>query len=180
MDIFYKPPLQRPDECRALEENYMNCLLQKALKDKVMNNRCVLDSILWYHLECPKEVAKFDDPVEFKRKWRNFFAQTKASAELILSQSDTAKRIDQEFGHVQYPEDVKEKIQLRAFPDEFKHLSPILHPEPEDDFETSTDRSVLDSDLPVNERGYGKKLAGFDFDTTDLSVKDSAKFSSQL
>jgi hypothetical protein len=35
MDYFYAPPLQRDDECAALEDNYMNCLMQKALKDKV-------------------------------------------------------------------------------------------------------------------------------------------------
>ena len=63
MDLFYKPPQQRPDECAALEENYMNCLLQKAMRDRVFNNRCVMDSILWFHLECPKAAAKFDDPV---------------------------------------------------------------------------------------------------------------------
>ena len=85
--------MQRPDECRALEENYMNCMLQKALKDRVMNNRCVLDSILWYHLECPKDVAKWDDPLEFKRKWRNFFAQTIASAELVMTESEADKRV---------------------------------------------------------------------------------------
>ena len=53
MDFFYKAPAQRPDECKVLEMNYMNCLLQKAMKDRVMNNRCVMDSILWYHMECP-------------------------------------------------------------------------------------------------------------------------------
>ena len=74
MDQFYKPPLQRPDECRTLEINYMNCMLQKALKDKVMTNKCVMDSILWFHLECPREAARFDDKHEFKRKWRDFFA----------------------------------------------------------------------------------------------------------
>ena len=74
MDIFYKPPLQREDECDALEENYMNCLMQKALRDRVFNDRCKLDSILWFHLECPKSVSKFDNPIEFKRKWRDFFA----------------------------------------------------------------------------------------------------------
>ncbi len=74
MDLFYKPPLMRQDECHALEENYMNCLMQKALRDNVLSNRCNLDSILWFHLECPKQVEKFDDPIEFKRKWRDFFA----------------------------------------------------------------------------------------------------------
>ena len=61
MDLFYKPPIQRPDECRALEENYMNCLMQKAMKDKVLVNQCVLDSVLWFPLECPRAFGKFDD-----------------------------------------------------------------------------------------------------------------------
>ena len=110
MDLFYKPPLQRPDECKALEENYINCLMQKSLKDKVMNNRCVMDSILWFHLECPNDVAAFDDPVEFNRKFRNFFAYQKATADLLLTKDDEEKRVRAEFGHVAYPEDVKEKI----------------------------------------------------------------------
>ena len=83
MDIFYKPPQERADECAALEENYLNCLLQKALKDRVLVNRCVLDSVLWYHLECPKSVVKFDNPFEFKRKFRDFFAEIKTGLEVV-------------------------------------------------------------------------------------------------
>ena len=45
MDYFYKPPLQRTDECTKLEENYVNCLMQKALNDKVAGNKCVLNSV---------------------------------------------------------------------------------------------------------------------------------------
>ena len=75
MDFFYKPPIQRRDECEVLEDNYMNCMLQKAMKDRVFNNKCVMDSILWFHLECPKARDAFDDPVEFRLKWRHFFAQ---------------------------------------------------------------------------------------------------------
>ena len=78
MDFFYKSPMQRPDECKALEENYMNCLLQKALKDRVFNNKCVLDSVLWFHLECPKSVQAFDDPNTFKLKFRDFFSDVAA------------------------------------------------------------------------------------------------------
>ena len=81
MDIFYKPPLQKPAECKALDDNYMNCLFQKTLRDKVIVNRCRLDSILWFHLECPREASKYDDPVEFKRKFRDFFAHNKSIAE---------------------------------------------------------------------------------------------------
>ena len=87
MDIFYKPPLQRKVECRALEDNYMNCLFQKALKDKVLVNRCVLDSVLWFHLECPQASCKFDDPIEFKKKFRDFFAHNKSIAEAMKKKS---------------------------------------------------------------------------------------------
>ena len=84
----------------------MNCMLQKALKDRVTINRCVMDSILWFHLECPREVAKFDNKFEFKRKWRDFFALQKSYNTHVKS-SEESDRIDAEFGHVQYPEDVK-------------------------------------------------------------------------
>ena len=91
MDVFYKPPLQDPNECNNLEENYMNCLMQKALKDHVLTNKCVLDSVLWYHLECPKESSKFDDPIEFKRKWRDFLGQQRHTYDLLFNKSDEQK-----------------------------------------------------------------------------------------
>ncbi len=47
----------------------MNCLMQKSMQDKVLVNQCVLDSVLWFPLECPRAFGKFDDPVEFKRKF---------------------------------------------------------------------------------------------------------------
>ena len=136
MDIFYKPPLQRPDECEALEENYMNCLMQKAMKDNVIANKCVMDSILWFHLECPKSAAKFDDRVELKRKFRDFLALTKTQAEDVMKQSDASKRMQQQYAHVPYPEDVKQRSNVIEFTDEFKHLDPEKFPESEDDWET--------------------------------------------
>ena len=115
MDLFYKPPLQRPDECSALEENYMNCLLQKAMRDRVLTNRCVMDSILWFHLECPKAAAKFDDPIEFRRKFRDFLADTRSAAEQVNYSSETTKRVKSEYDHMQYPEDVREHKEYRLF-----------------------------------------------------------------
>ena len=78
MDMFYKPPMQRKVECDALEKNYMNCLMQKSLKDKVFVNGCNLDSVLWFHLECPRASGQFDDPIEFKKKFRDYFANMKS------------------------------------------------------------------------------------------------------
>ena len=85
MDFFYRPPSQRKDECDALEENYINCLMQKAIKDRVVTNKCVMDSILWFHMECPKRVAEFDHPDTFKMKFRDFFGQQKMDAQIIHS-----------------------------------------------------------------------------------------------
>lgn len=51
-----------------------------------------------------------------------------------------------------------------------------MHPESEEDFEKEPIRSVFDEEVPIKDRDYGKKLAGFDFNTTDLSVSDSKKF----
>ena len=177
MDLFNKPPLMRPDECKALEENYMNCLLQKSMKDKVMTNRCVLDSVLWFHLECPKEVAKFDDPVEFKRKWRNFFASTKAAAEMLLIEDQETQALRAEYGHVQYPEDVKEKIDLREFRSEFKHLSPTLFPGTEDDAETEVLHGQ-DEEVPEFKREYGLPIPGFSFEGEDNRL-NSQKFDTE-
>ena len=76
---------QASKECDALEDNYMNCMFQKALNDKVIVNRCVLDSVLWFHIECPRAAGKFDDPIEFKRKFRDFFAHNVSVSEATSS-----------------------------------------------------------------------------------------------
>lgn len=115
MDLFYKPPLERFDECHSLETNYVNCLMQKSLRDKVFNSRCNMDSILWFHLECPKHVSKFDDPIEFKRKFRDFFARTRTDLHIVTNGTDADKRIKEEYDFVPYPEDVKEHKELRKF-----------------------------------------------------------------
>lgn len=178
VDIFYKPPLQRADECKALEENYMNCMVQKSLKDRVLANKCVLDSILWFHTECPKAAAAFDDPMEFKRKFRNFFAMTKASADIMMSQSDEEKRMHEEYAHVAYPEDIKEKKQFRQFPDEFKHLNPVYHPESEDDWETEVTNEIDEED-PVSEREFGKPSNILPpSDLKHINIDEASKFSS--
>lgn len=33
MDIVYKPPMDKDDECSMLERNYVNCLYEKSKKD---------------------------------------------------------------------------------------------------------------------------------------------------
>ena len=115
MDFFYKPPVQRPEECRVLEENYMNCMLQKALKDRVYTNRCVMDSILWFHLECPVARDKFDDPVEFRIKWRDFFAQANAAAKDLYGPDEEKDRVRKEFDAHLYPEDVQMRPEATKF-----------------------------------------------------------------
>ena len=82
--------------------------MQKALKDKVFVNRCVLDSVLWFHVECPRAASKFDDPVEFKRKFRDFFSASKSIMESNKQKLPSQRRIHEQYGHQSgYPEDLK-------------------------------------------------------------------------
>ena len=66
-----------------------------------------MDSILWFHLECPKARDKFDDPVEFRIKWRDWFAERNADAKNLFNESDELKRIRKEFDAHIYPEDIQ-------------------------------------------------------------------------
>ena len=86
-------------------------------------NGCVLDSILWFHLECPRAAGKFDDPVEFKRKWRDFFAVKKSIAD-NMKPTATERRMKKEHGfHPAYPEDIKPNKKMMKFADEFEKYS---------------------------------------------------------
>mmetsp|Transcript_33608 Transcript_33608/g.51761 ORF Transcript_33608/g.51761 Transcript_33608/m.51761 type:complete len:168 (-) Transcript_33608:58-561(-) len=124
MDMFYRPPVQRQSECRSLEDNYMNCLFQKALKDKVTKNNCKLDGILWFHLECPKAADQFDDPIEYKRKFRDFFAQNKAMADDYLEEKKNFQNVVDAYGHIKgYPEAIKHNPKGKALWEDLKHIS---------------------------------------------------------
>ena len=120
MDFFYKPPVQRADECAALEENYINCMLQKALKDRVLTNRCVMDSILWFHLECPKAVAAFDDPDTFKMKFRDFFAHQKLDAQILYERPANMEKLREEYDISGSPDDVRFKSVAEEFRKAYK------------------------------------------------------------
>jgi hypothetical protein len=36
--------------------------LQKALKDRIPLSSCDLEDVMWFHVECPDYLKKFDDP----------------------------------------------------------------------------------------------------------------------
>ena len=158
MDIFYKPPMQRAAECKSLEENYMNCLLQKSLKDKVFVNRCVLDSVLWFHLECPRAASKFDDPIEFKRKFRDFFAHNKSILEATSYKTASYKRMNEKFGYqTAYPEDLQESKRVVKFADEFEKFSPMTTPVDLDE-EDPNEGQMFNKEIAPQDRLYGKKI----------------------
>ena len=160
MDTFYKPPVQRRVECGALEDNYMNCLFQKAMQDKVFVNRCVLDSVLWFHLECPRAAAKFDNPIEFKKKFRDFFAHNKSIADSVRqNMSNADKRVQKQYGFQGgYAEDVKINKKAAKFLQEFKHLSPdaqAVDPDEEDPDESTGLHTPIEKNSDVV---YGRRL----------------------
>ena len=74
-----------------------------------------MDSILWFHLECPKAASKFDNPIEFKRKFRDFIAEARTAADVVFTMDDETAKIKKDYNYVQYPEDVRERKELRAF-----------------------------------------------------------------
>ena len=167
MDFFYKPPIERPDECEVLERNYMNCMLQKALKDRVFTNRCNMESILWFHLECPKAKDKFDDPVEFKIKWRDFFSQVHAGAKAVLDpDNEEVKRVRNEFDAHLYPEDIKIRPEAHSFLMEKAALTPVVTPAESNEIE-------LEEGPESHLRTY--KPERFK-DAAPISVADSKKF----
>ena len=169
MDFFYKPPIQRPDECAVLEENYINCLMQKALKDRVTNNKCVMDSILWFHLECPQAAAVFDDPGAFKLKFRDFFAHQKLDAQILYERPEYMERIRKEYDSNASPDDVKFKPQVASFMQDFKEHDPIRVPD--EDGETDNYSSPWDEIVDIPDREYGLPRPA-----PPLTTDDSAKF----
>lgn len=173
MDLFYKPPLQRPDECHALEDNYMNCLFQKALKDRVLANMCNMDSILWFHLECPKASSRFDNPVEFKRRVGQFLAEQKTYAENQSDLGEEAKRMRSEYSGIFYPEDIKEKKELRQYKELFDKHDPFLRPESEEDLENEELDPDYDYDIPADEIDYREPEWHL---TRPIKLSDSRKF----
>ena len=96
MNMFYKPPVQGRAECNALEQNYQNCIVQKALKDRITSNKCNLDSVLFFHLECPRRVSEYDDAHEFRRKFKDFFSLNRAMIEASKEAYDDIEPIRKE------------------------------------------------------------------------------------
>ena len=120
-------------------------------------NRCVLDSVLWFHLECPKRASQFDDPLEFKRKWRDFFSQNKSIAEAFKSQSKTQRKMQKMYGYQSsYPEDFQVNTKVKKFEDEFEKYNPNLTLLADDEEEGP--ENPLDAEIPLKDAVYGKKI----------------------
>ena len=173
MDFFYKPPMQRPDECEALEENYINCLVQKSLKDRVFTNKCVMDSILWFHLECPRHAQAFDDPSTFKLKFRDFFAHQKHDAQILYEKPEHLERLRKEYDTYPGPDAIHARSEVGTFISDFKQFNPdrVLDMDGQtDSISTFWDKTV---EIPNNTRQYQEPRPA-----PSLSVDDSAKFGS--
>ena len=102
----------------------MNCLVQKAMKDHVFTNKCVLDSVLWFHIECPKYVAKFDDEAQFRGKVRDFFAWQNREAKIIYGPQEENRNLESQT-HTMTRQSSK---QVRMFRDEFEAQDPSKLP----------------------------------------------------
>ena len=82
----------------------MNCIYQKAVSDNVMFNKCGLDNVLWFHLECPKWIDFWDNPNYFKVRMRNYINE-KIIGDLKNQPTGDQKHNAFEFNQTLYPED---------------------------------------------------------------------------
>ena len=157
----------------------MNCLLQKSLKDKVFVNRCVLDSILWFHLECPRAASKFDDPVEFKRKFRDFFAHNVSVSEATSNSSQTKKRMNEQFGfHQGYPEDINTNAKVNRIGNELEaKFSPKSTPDSGDEEDPNAERGVnfVQAKMENKDILYGKRAEHLQQNPIPLSASAAGR-----
>lgn len=152
----------------------MNCLFQKALRDKVLNNRCNMDSILWFHLECPKHVSKFDEPLEFKRKVANYLAEVRTYREAMITESDESRRLDDQYNFTAYPEDIREHKELRQYQEVFDSYSPVVRPDSAEEYEEE-ELGELDKEVDKKEVEYGNIPEALK--PKPITVADSVKHS---
>ena len=146
----------------------MNCLMQKALKDHVMVNRCVLDSVLWFHVECPRWADKFDDPVEFKKKFRDFFAHNKSIYDNLNQKTRAQERIKKAYGYQSaYPEDMQVDKRAQKYMEEFRKFSPDVQPVDLDE-EDPYAESGFNKPHKNSEALYGKKIDYLQVDPINL------------
>lgn len=89
-------------------------MLQKALKDKTVYNVCNLQGVLYYHLECPDYLKKFDDPKNKNYLRRSIFSllvMPYMNLKLIELQMKNSKRKVEDFEKknkfIEYPEELK-------------------------------------------------------------------------
>ena len=147
----------------------MNCLLQKAVKDRVLNNKCNMDSILWFPLECPQHHALFDEPDTFKLKFRDMFAHKKLDLE-VLEEPKHLERLRLEYDMNVDPDDIRFRTEVGDFMQEYRNLNPGRRSNEEDGNNVPFDSSI--NDMPKEPYiDYAEERP-----PPPLSTADSARF----
>jgi len=129
-----------------------------------------MDSILWFHVECPRHAAAFDDPNTFKLKFRDFFSHLRASAQVLYETPEHMDRLRLEYDTNLNPDDVRLKPLVVDFMREGKEFNPAR----------VVDLSEGDVDLyegPFEEEVPREKRAYFAPEPAPtLTINDSLKF----
>lgn len=114
-DIFYTPPRQSRVECQYLEKNYLSCIIQKAMKDRISRPICDLYGVVLFHIECPAYLQKFDGPDAKEYVKRQIFSmlllpyvQSKvSSAHINLLQMNMVENKFANMKYIKYPEEMQ-------------------------------------------------------------------------
>ena len=117
-DIFYVPPKQKRVECQYLEKNYISCIVQKAMKDRISNPVCDLHGVIFFHIECPSYLKRFDAPDAkeyIKRQLFSILMLPYIHTKMTSTQMNFLNwnMVDDKFAnfkHIKYPEEIDTKF----------------------------------------------------------------------
>ena len=96
----------------------------------------MLDSVLWFHLECPKWVQKFDEPEHFKGKFREYFSELRQMKQededfqKHFHQAQEAKKL-----HIRYPQSIRQVQKVKEFSEDFFEHRPDHHVDRDEDID---------------------------------------------
>jgi hypothetical protein len=114
-DLFYVPPKENLKECRWLEKNYISCLIQKGLRDRIPESICSENHIIYFHLECPSWIKKFEGEQGKQYIKRQIFATT-----WLAYVNDKANEKRNLYYNVMEPVDLAKSQQYTPYPEEIE------------------------------------------------------------
>lgn len=85
------------------------------MKDRTSHNLCNLESVLWYHIECPEYLKKWDDPKHYKHLKRQMFnlltlpyMKYRMDEHQLSKEKKKISDIEKASQFIEYPEEIED------------------------------------------------------------------------